>query len=126
LYIDDYSPPEFEKAEALYSMFSEKYPESNLRRLVEDTLLSGYQKHSRWEDMLRFCTPEFKKYTERGERPNPLLIFYYSEANLNLGNMNEAEEGYGVLVELFPESNEGKKAKKRLEELKGQRERNHT
>jgi len=118
IYIEDYSPPEFEKAEIRYAEFIEKYPNSILRGMVEETLGKSYYKHAKWNKLLEFCTPAFKDYLEKGKHPRASLIFMYSEANYNLGNLKEAEKGYKIVAELFPKLMVGKRSKAMLEKMK--------
>jgi tetratricopeptide (TPR) repeat protein len=118
IYMEDYSPPDFEKAETRYTEFIKKYPNSILRGMVEDTLGKGYYKNAKWEELLRLCTPVYKDYIEKGKHPRASLIFMYSEANYNLGNLEEAEKGYRIVAELFPKLIVGKKSKAMLEKMK--------
>jgi tetratricopeptide (TPR) repeat protein len=118
IYVNDYSPPLYEKAEALYSVFLENYPQSVLRGLIDRTLGISYYKNAEWERLLKFSAPAFKKYTEEGKDPRPFLVLMYAEASFRLGNFEEAEKGYKIVIEHFPELNENKRAKARLQEIR--------
>jgi TolA-binding protein len=118
LYIDDYSPSRFRKAESLYKDFVKKYPHSTFKGLIQDTLGKGYHRALKWDKMLELSTPAFNTYVEEGKRPRPSLIYYYAEAHYKLGNPEEAEKGYRILLDLYPKLIEGINAKKRLEEIK--------
>lgn len=118
MFIRDYSPPDFEKAESYYDEFKVKYPRSVLKNAVDQTIINGYAKHSEWERLLKFCTPAFTEYKNNGKEPSPLMAYMYSEANYRLGNIEEAEEGFRIAAELYPGLGYGKMAKKRLEEIK--------
>jgi len=117
VYVDDYSPPAYEKAEPLYREFMKKYPDSPFRGFIEETLGKSYYKNAHWAKLLDVCGPAFKEYTEEGKRPKPSLMFMYAEANFNLGSFAEAEKGYRTFLEAFPKVIGSMKAKKRLEEI---------
>ena len=113
----DYSPPDFERAEAYYNEFLAKYPNSVLKNAVEQTLINKYVRYKEWERLLKFSTPAFMEFKEGGKKPMPQMVFMYSEAHYRLGNIIEAEEGYKAVLELYPTLSYGKRAKKRLEEI---------
>jgi len=116
--VRDYSPPAFDKAEAYYNEFMAKYPGSVLKNAVEQTLINSYAKHAEWGRLLKFCTPAFMKFKDKGIEPAPLVLFMYSDANYRLGNIIEAKEGFKAAMELYPNISYGKMAKKRLEEIR--------
>jgi len=118
IYIDDYSPPDYEKAESLYMEFVKEYPGSPLRGFVAETLGKSYYKSAQWDKLLKVCTPAFREYTEEGKRPKPSLMFMYAEANFNMGSVAEAEKGYEIFLEVFPGTGDSIKAKTRLEEIR--------
>jgi tetratricopeptide (TPR) repeat protein len=118
IYIDDYSPPAYEKAEPLYHEFLKDYPDSPLRGFIEETLGKSYYKNKDWDKLLQVCTPAFKEYTEERKRSKPSLMFMYAEANFNMGNVAEAEKSYRLFLDAFPKVSESVKAKKRLEEMR--------
>jgi tetratricopeptide (TPR) repeat protein len=117
IYTKDYSPPLYDKAEELYDEFVEKYPESGLKRVVDKTLALSFYINKEWERLLRLCDPEFKKYIEEGISPYPLLIFMYAEANFHLRNFEEAEKGFKIVMEDFPQLNENRRAKDRIKHM---------
>jgi len=123
LYVDDYSPPDYEKAEPLYYEFLEKYSESPLRGFVDETLGKSYYRDAEWNKLLRLCTPAVKEYIEKGKRPRPALIFMYSEANFHMGNWVEAEKGYKIVIKLFPKLKESMKAEAMLKVIKKKKSR---
>jgi tetratricopeptide (TPR) repeat protein len=118
IYVNDYSPPEYTKAEQLYKDFLKNYPDSGLKGLIDETLGRSYYKNEEWNKLLELCRPEFIKYEEKGRFPRPLLIFMYAEANYNLGNFSEAEKGYRTVIKLFPKAGVSAKSRARLEEMK--------
>ena len=120
--MEDYSPPQYDKAEARYHEFLEKYPQSILRGMIDDTLGKSYYKSAEWNKLLELCTPAFKGYIEEGKQPRPTLLFMYSEANYHLDNFEEAEKGYEIVAELFPRLSEGMMSKKILEKIKKNRD----
>lgn len=118
IYVKDYSPPLYDKAEALYEKFLKEYPRSGLRELVDKTLGISFYRNKEWERLLRFSTPEFMEYGRGEKAPFPFLIFMYAEASFQLGNFDEAEKGFMIVLEKFPQLNEEKKAKARIAEIK--------
>jgi len=118
IYIDDYSPPDYEKAESLYQDFMKKYPGSPLKGFIAETLGKSYYRSAQWDKLLKVCTPAFREYIEAGRRPKPSLMFMYAEANFNMGSVAEAERGYEIFLEVFPRAGNSIKAKTRLEEIR--------
>jgi len=118
IYIDDYSPPDYEKAESLYMEFIKMYPVSPLKGFIAETLGKSYYRSAQWDKLLKVCTPVFREYTEEGKRPKPSLMFMYAEANFNMGSVAEAERGYEIFLEVFPRTGNSIKAKARLEEIR--------
>lgn len=119
VYVNDYSPPDYEKAESCYQDFLDKYPRSPLRFLVEETLGNKYYKDALWQKLLWVSAPAFKKYIDQGKSSTPSLMFMYAEANFNLGNFKEAEKGYKIVMDLFPKLNESRISKARIDEIGG-------
>ncbi|MBI4849854.1 MAG: hypothetical protein HY808_14990 [Nitrospirae bacterium] len=117
IYVKDYSPPVYEKAYTLYSEFMEKYPDSPVKGYVEETLGNSYYQNAEWDKLLRLCAPSYKDYAQTGKHPRPSLIFFYSEANYNLGNFADAEKGYRITADIFPELGEGLKAQAMLQKM---------
>lgn len=114
IYVKEYSPPRFEQAETLYSSFISKYPESPLAGIVSSSLAIGLYRHKEWERLLKLSNPVFQTYVESGTSRLPLMIFMYAEANFQLGNFENAENGFRLVIEKFPQLNENKRAKERL------------
>ena len=119
LYIEDYSPPAYDKAEARYNEFIKKYPKSALKGFLSEELGRSYYRNAMWKKLLEVCTPLFREHIEQGTRTRASLLFMYAEANYNLGNVAEAEKGYEIVVEKFPKLNEGVKSKSRLKTRSG-------
>ncbi|HDH10981.1 MAG TPA: hypothetical protein ENG83_02035 [Nitrospirae bacterium] len=117
IYVQDYSPPAYEKAEPLYNEFVEKYPGSVFKGFISETLGRSYYKNAEWDKLLKLCAPVFRDYVEKGKKTKASLIFMYSEANYNLGNFREAEKGYRIVAEKFPALNEGAKSRLMLEKI---------
>ncbi|MBA4372987.1 MAG: hypothetical protein C0402_08990 [Thermodesulfovibrio sp.] len=115
--IRDYTPPQFEKAEAYHHEFVKKYAQSPLRREIEDSLAKSYYANGKWEKIITFYTPSIRRYIETGKLERPHDIFYYAEAKMNLGDLGEAEKGYKIILSLFPKSREGTMSTQRLEQL---------
>jgi len=120
IYLEDYSPPEYDRAEMLYGEFLEKYPNSFFKGFIEDTLGSSYYKNGDWDRLLKFTSPAYQEYRNRGTQPRASMLFMYSEANYRLGNMKKAEEGYQIVTELYPKLIVGIKSKKMLEKMEKQ------
>lgn len=118
MYVSDYNPPLFEKAENIYNEFIRKFSDSNTRALIEETLSNSYYKNSKWEQLLRLHKPVIKQYIETGKLSRPLEMHRYSEAKYYLKDLSEAEKGYKIIISLFPNSHEASISKARLEEIK--------
>jgi tetratricopeptide (TPR) repeat protein len=121
IYINEHSPPQYEKAEKLYKVFASNYPESGFKGLIEKTLALKYYISKEWERLLNISAPEYKEYIESGKPPLPLLIFMYAEANFWLGNLDEAEKSFEIVIKDFPVLNENKRAMDRLHHIKKSR-----
>jgi tetratricopeptide (TPR) repeat protein len=115
IYVKDYSPPRYDMAEGLYEDFIRKYPQSGLKGFVDKTLALSYYIHKEWARLLTLSEPEYKAYVEEGTPPLPLLIFMYAEANFRLSNFEAAEEGFKIVIEDFPQLNENRRAKDRIQ-----------
>ena len=121
IYLTDYNPPAFVKAEALREEFLKKYPESKLRDLIDSTLAEGYYNHAQWDKLLKFYAPSIKKSIETGKFTKVADIFMYAEAKFRLNDLAEAEKGYKIVVSTFPAAKESAVAKKRLEEIQAKK-----
>ncbi|MEW6418618.1 MAG: tetratricopeptide repeat protein [Nitrospirota bacterium] len=117
LYVDKSVPPEYEKAETLYTEFLKRYPGSVLKSVIEDTLSKSYYKNGKWDKLLKLYTPAVNEFNEKGKLLNPDPMFMYAEARFNLGDLVEAEKAYKVVIELFPKSSRSDTSKTRLEEI---------
>jgi tetratricopeptide (TPR) repeat protein len=117
IYINDYSPPDYDKAEIVYHDFLKNNHDSPLKGVVEDTLGRSYVKHAEWNRLLTLSSPSFSGYVEKKITPKASLMFMYAEANYNLGNIEQAEKAYLIVSDLFPELRVGKKSKTMIEEI---------
>jgi tetratricopeptide (TPR) repeat protein len=117
IYVDDYSPPAYDKAEMKYNEFLKKYPQSHIKGFIEDTLANSYYKNSDWNGLLQLTTPAYQEYLEKGQQPRASMVFMYAEANYNLGNLEEARKVYKIVSELFPKLMVGINSKKMLEKI---------
>jgi tetratricopeptide (TPR) repeat protein len=118
IYISESNPPLFEKAEKLYDEFMKKYPDSQLKFLLGDTLADGYYKNGKWEKILQFYAPVIKEFIKTEKLSRASEMFLYSEAKFHMGDFVEAEKGYNIVISRFPGSKDGRTSKKRLEEIK--------
>lgn len=118
MFVRDYAPPDFKKADSYYYEFVAKYPGSVLRNAVQQTLINSYVRHAEWERLLKLCVPAIDEYKQKAKEPTPLVAFMYAEAHYRLGNLAEAVEGYEITLELYPSISFGKRAKKRLAEIR--------
>ncbi len=117
IYLEDYSPPELDKAEMRHKEFVEKYPVSILRGMIEDTLGKGYYKNGDWDRLLKLCSPTYTQYIESKKHPRASLLFMFAEASYNLGNMEDAKKAYEIGAELYPKLGEGMRSKSMLEKM---------
>jgi tetratricopeptide (TPR) repeat protein len=118
IYVDEYSPPLYEKAESLYNQFLTDYPDSALKNQIERTLARSYYLNAEWDKLLKFTAPEYKKYTEQGKRPFPFLLLMYAEANFRLGNFQESGDAFKIILEKFPKMHNKGKITTRLDQIK--------
>jgi hypothetical protein len=116
--LNDYSPPDYEKATALYKAFIRKFTHSSVRRFIEDDMGRSYMKHDEWNRLLTLSAPAYRKYIDEGIVPRPSLIYMYAEANFALGNVYEAEKAYEAVTDMFPGLHVGRKSAKRLEKIR--------
>lgn len=114
IYVEDYSPPAYDRAEMKYNEFIEKYPQSYIKGFIDDTLSNSYYKNADWNGLFKFTSPAYQEYLEKGKQPRASMMFMYSEANYNLGNIEEAAKGYKIVSELFPKLIVGIKSKQML------------
>lgn len=117
IYVEDFSPPAYDKAEIKYNEFVKKYPQSYIKGFIDDTLTNSYYKNADWNGLLKLTTPVYQEYLEKGKQPRASMMFMYSEANYNLGNIEEAGKGYNIVSELFPKLIVGIKSKQMLEKI---------
>ena len=75
IYVEDYSPPAYEKAESLYHQFLEKYRETYMRSFIEDTLGNSYYKNAEWARLLNLSEPIYIKYSKTGNEPRASGIY---------------------------------------------------
>jgi len=117
IYVEDYSPPAYDKAEVKYNEFQQKYPQSYIKGFIDDTLSNSYYKNADWNGLLKLTTPVYQEYLEKGKQPRPSMMFMYAEANYNLGNIEEAGNSYKIVSELFPKLIVGIKSKQMIEKI---------
>ena len=117
IYLTEYKPPEFEKAELLRNEFAKKYSDSNMN----DTLAEAYYRYGEWKKIMVLYTPAIKRFIATGELMRPMDIFMYAEAKFHLGEKDEARKGYNIVMYYFPDSELSYKAKLRLDEISGAR-----
>lgn len=101
-YFTDYQPPRSEEALLLFKQFQSKYPDSPLMKVVRHTMARGLYMNKLWSDLLELEADGFAEFLATGEMTSPLPLFYYSEANFHLNEIDEAKKGYLILVERFP------------------------
>ncbi|MBI4844612.1 MAG: hypothetical protein HY809_09905 [Nitrospirae bacterium] len=121
IFLLDYYPPEFQKAEAHYADFLRKYPGSKFRYLVDLTLGTSYYKSKQWDKLLALVRPAYDNYLKKGSAGSPSLLFMFAEANFNLGFLDDAEAGYHAVVRLFPNFGDGVQSRARLNEISSKR-----
>lgn len=116
-YVNDYSPPAYNKAELLYAEFFKKHPNSAFKDFADEELGKSYYANTEWGRLLSLTSPVFINYVKTGKRPVPLMVYLYAEANFNLGNYKDAEEGFSEALKLFPKLSNAEKIKSRLDEI---------
>jgi TolA-binding protein len=117
IYVEDYSPPAYDKAEAVYYEFVGKYPKSFMKGFIEDTIGNSYYKNKDWERLLKLTSPMYREYLDSGNQPRASMMFMHAEAQYNLGNIEEAEKVYKITEKLFPKLIVGIKSRKMIEKI---------
>ncbi|MBI5102810.1 MAG: hypothetical protein HZB33_13385 [Nitrospirae bacterium] len=119
IYLNDYTPALYDKAEELYQRFNNRYAVSSGE--IEGPFFQAYHRDGKWEKALKLASPAVKRYIETRKLERPLELFHYSEAKFNTGDVVEAEKGYKIIYSLFPDSSEGVTARERLLEFQKKR-----
>lgn len=119
IYLMEYEPPAFEKAEMLRAQFISKYTDANAGNRIDDILADAYYRKAEWKKIMRLYTPAIKRFIELWDFMRPWDMFMYSEAKFHLGDMDEAKKGYNIVMFFFPDSPESSLSKKRLDEISG-------
>jgi tetratricopeptide (TPR) repeat protein len=114
MYVTKHYPAKYDKAEEIYYRFIKDYPASPFKPLVDRTLSVRYYKDKQWERLLKLSRPLFRSYVEDVKNTIPFLIFSYAESNFWLRNYDEAEKGFKVVVDNFPNFTELRLSKARL------------
>jgi cell division septation protein DedD len=119
IYLTEYEPPAFEKAESLRDTFARRYTDLNARNLIDDTLADAYYRNQEWTKLMRLYTSSIKRFIELWNVIRPRDMFMYAEAKFHLGDMDEARKGYNIVTFYFPNSPESSLATIRLDEIAG-------
>lgn len=117
--IQEFKPLRPERAEKLYQDFISRYPDSLLMISAEQMIGQYYYMNKMWSKLLKIFTPQVKQYIKTGKLSSPYHVFMYSEAKFNLGDIKEAEKGYKIVIEFFPQTREGKVSKHKLNDIQG-------
>lgn len=117
LHLEQYNPPRVDKADAYYREFLDKYPDSKIKVVLDDTLVRYYHNNGIWDRLLDVTTPYVRKYIDKGVLKTPMFMYFYSEAKFNLGDKAEAKKGYRIVLKHFPGSTEAKLSTKRLKSI---------
>lgn len=115
IYLNDYAPPLYEKAEPLYRDFVSNYPKGTFTGFIQESLSKSYFRYRKWDRLLAFTEPIYLEYIREGTLPRPLVMFMYAEARYRLGHIPEAKEGFREMIRLYPKASE--KAQERLDEI---------
>ena len=121
IYLTEYEPPAFEKAESLRDTFARRYTDLNARNFIDDTLADAYYRNREWTKLMRLYTSSIKRFIELWNAIRPRDMFMYAEAKFHLGDMDEARKGYNIVTFYFPNSTESSLATRRLDEIGGPR-----
>ena len=117
LYLTDYDPPAFGKAEALRNRYLERYPAATMKRTIDEMLAHKYVAHAEWEKLRMLYLPAIRRFIEAWSMVQPFDILMYSEAKFNLGDHEEARKGYTIVIKFFPDSDERKIAQTRIDTM---------
>ena len=121
IYLDEYSPPMYAKAEDLRKGFHQNFPESRMKDSIDRMLSDSYYRNGKWDKLLDMHTPSVKRSIETGQFNKIYDIFMYTEAKFGLDDFVEAEKGYKIVLANFPSSRESATAQKRLEEIEAKK-----
>ncbi len=119
IYLTEYAPPAFDKAEAVRERFVKKYAGSSAGNLLDDTLADAYHRNGEWTKLIKLYTTSIKRFVELWNVIRPRDMFLYAEAKFHLGDRDEARKGYNIIIFYFPNSPESTPARNRLEEITG-------
>ncbi len=72
-----------------------------------------------WGNLIGICSSHIREYIETGELKIPMFMFFYAEAKMSLGDLEEAEKGYRIIIRHSPGSTEARLSKKRLDKIQG-------
>jgi tetratricopeptide (TPR) repeat protein len=114
----DYYPPRWEKVEALYRQYVERYPKPRLNDTITFYIARAYYRHGKWPELAAFTIPFMKRYVETGTLPAPAHLFYYSEAMYYTADYSEAEKGYRLILTEYADTREAQIAKDRIDTIK--------
>jgi hypothetical protein len=116
----DYEPPRIDEAERIREEFMQKYPNSRMINVIDDSMSRYYYTNRQWDRLLNVLKYQIRKFIETDMLESPLFMFFYAEAKYNLNDFVEAKKGYNILVNRFPGSHEARVAGDRLKELQTQ------
>lgn len=118
MYLKDFKPPKKDEALILFKEFDNKYPESPLKNIIENSIAKFLYQRGYWEDLLVFETGNIKNFIKTGNLRSPRPMLMYSEAKMKLKDYTEASKGYRIVIKYFPNSRESILSRKRLNEIK--------
>ncbi|OGQ98640.1 MAG: hypothetical protein A2521_16365 [Deltaproteobacteria bacterium RIFOXYD12_FULL_57_12] len=117
IYLQDFQPPEKDKALELFAEFNKKYPDSPLRNAINYSLSRFLYTNEQWPDLAALEEQLARSFLETGESRLPLSVFYFAEAKYHLKDFAEAKKVYVLLIKKFPDSSMAGQAKKRITEM---------
>lgn len=117
----DMKPSKPDVAEQIFASLKSNYPQSNWISVAEDTIVRYYYYNQVWNKVIEITTPSVLDYIKTGELKSPFYLFLYTEAKYNFKELDEAEKGYRTIMAVFPNTQESKISKQRLEEIESQK-----
>ncbi|MBI5141295.1 MAG: hypothetical protein HZA20_03755 [Nitrospirae bacterium] len=100
IYLNELNPSSPAKAESVYHRLAASYADSKSTVMdAQNELVKHYARNLMWSKILSFTGPVVRANVNA---PPPLTIFYYGEANFQLGRKDEAVLAFKLAMRTIP------------------------
>lgn len=100
IYLNEMNPSDPGRAESVYQRLAASYTDSKSTILdAQNELVKHYARNLMWNKILSFTGPAVRANVNA---PPPLSIFYYGEANFQLGRKDEAVLAFKLAMRTIP------------------------